>query len=139
MEAVTADRLKELHRTLASNRRIASMLMGRSRSSARDDVGVALRVPSPSFDQSVPLAGAVDVGAHADILGQFSDAIDFVRTACAALESDERTTFAVPCLRLALDMLDRAYNNLDDAGRAHPPENPDRDGASRGLKKRRAC
>lgn len=50
---------------------------------------------------------------QAATLGCFCDAIGFVETACVALETDQRTTFAVPCLRLGLDLLHRAYNELD--------------------------
>jgi hypothetical protein len=62
--------------------------------------------------------------AHAHILGPLNDAIGFVQTACSALEADDKTAFAIPSLRLGLDMLNHVYTTLDEASPGRPTITP---------------
>jgi hypothetical protein len=76
---------------------------------------------TPGETQHAPAAAA---DRHIELLGQFSGAIDMVKTAAAALESDERTTFSVTVLQFALDILLKVYNEVDRevaSGGLRPP------------------
>ena len=51
--------------------------------------------------------------ARAHILGHLSDGISFIETACKALEENDRTAFAMPCLRQGIDMVRHVHTVLD--------------------------
>lgn len=47
------------------------------------------------------------------ILGQMIDGIAFIETACAALEPNDKTAFAMPCLHQGISMLRHAHEALE--------------------------
>jgi len=47
------------------------------------------------------------------ILGEMIDAIGFIETACAALEPNDKTAFAMPCLHQGISMLRHAHDALE--------------------------
>jgi hypothetical protein len=114
MESNT-ERLKALHRTFGKHK--ASVFACRPPESPR--ATSCNNSPVSANARREPAQAAFnsrsDPDTHADILGKFSDAIGLVETAYTALETYEMATFAVTCLRFGLDMLNRAYNELDRA------------------------
>lgn len=52
---------------------------------------------------------------RAHVLGQMIDGIGFIETACAALENNDKTAFAMPCLHQGISMLRHAHDVLERA------------------------
>jgi hypothetical protein len=75
--------------------------------------------------------------ARAHILGHLSDGISFIETACKALEENDRTAFAMPCLRQGIDMVRHVHTVLDLTDdvtvvrRTRPRTKPKRKGVAR--------
>jgi hypothetical protein len=53
--------------------------------------------------------------ASAHILGHLIDGIGFIETACTALQTNERTAYAMPCLHQGIGMLRHVHHVLDQA------------------------
>jgi len=111
---------------------------------------VARRQPTSSASanrrrQSISPAtlSASDVDVDFNVLNGLSAVLNFVEAACTELESGAKPVIAVPCLRLSLDLLKRAYNELDKSDTAHVGAMGDiraaRAGASGGRDAATAC
>jgi len=76
--------------------------------------GAARAVARRNYPPAVPWhAPASAADRRAQLLGEFSDALDMVKTAFTALGADERNTFTLTVLQLAHEVLQKVYAEID--------------------------
>ena len=88
--------------------------------------GAARAVARRNYPPAVPWhAPASAADRRAQLLGEFSDALDMVKTAFTALQADERNTFTLTVLQLAFEILQKVYAEIDrDSASAAPAATP---------------